>query len=215
MAGFWGRRKRNADEITEQDEVLAARAAKALVAADEKLRLTQDEMAFATAELGEAATADLRAAIEGVRTAMSEAFKLHQLNVDDIPDTPQELRERNARIVQLTEWAEDLLETKTGELESAVAKVREAPAVVESVQEQSRAVRSRLEETQQALERLAQRYSPRRCTRSTRTAPRPSSSSGSPTTACRWPPAAARPVRASRPRWPWRRRPRACAAPPR
>ncbi|PFG20198.1 hypothetical protein [Serinibacter salmoneus] len=160
MAGFWGRRKRNADEITEQDEVLAARAAKSLVAADEKLRLTQDEVAFATAELGEAATADLRAAIEGVRTAMSEAFKLHQLNVDDIPDTPQELRERNARIVQLTEWAEDLLETKTGELEVAVAKVREAPAVVESVQEQSRVVRARLEETQQALARLAQRYSP-------------------------------------------------------
>ena len=35
-----------------------------------------------------------------VRTHLREAFQLHQLNHDEIPDTVEELRTRNARILQ-------------------------------------------------------------------------------------------------------------------
>ena len=48
-----------------------------------------------------------------MRTHLGEAFHLNQLNHDEIPDTPEELRTRNARIVQLCEWAEDLLDDRT------------------------------------------------------------------------------------------------------
>ncbi|WP_348525485.1 hypothetical protein [Litorihabitans aurantiacus] len=159
---FWGRTRRKQDEQEqgERDRELTQRAGRALVEADERLRLTADELDFAVAELGEAATADLRAAVASVRTHLGEAFRLHQLNTDDIPDTPQELRERNARIAQLADWAQDLLDEKTRELERAVAKVREAPAVVENVRAEAARVRAQLPAAHETLERLQQRYSP-------------------------------------------------------
>ncbi|HKP08900.1 MAG TPA: hypothetical protein VJU58_16745, partial [Microbacterium sp.] len=113
MAGFWGRRKREQEELNTQDADLARRAQQALVAADERIRLTTDELAFADAELGPRPTTELREALDSVRTHLQEAFHLHQLNHDEIPDTPEELRTRNARIVQLCEWAEDLLDDRT------------------------------------------------------------------------------------------------------
>ena len=70
MAGFWGKRKREEQEALEaQDADLARRARTALVAADERIRLTTDELAFAEAELGVEATRELREALTSVRHA--------------------------------------------------------------------------------------------------------------------------------------------------
>ena len=100
MAGFWGRRKREDAEIEAQDAELSRKAGAALVAADERIRVTDDELAYAEIELGRDATKDLRDALSAVRQHLGEAFHLNQLNFDEIPDTPEELRTRNARIVQ-------------------------------------------------------------------------------------------------------------------
>src|SRR3546814_6141462 len=140
MAGFWGKRKREQQDAADSD--LAKRAELALVAADERIRLTSDELDFAVAELGDARTADLRAALTAVRTHMGEAFQLHQLNHDHIPDTPEELRTRNARIIQLCQWAEDLLEERTTALQPAIEAVRRAQENLQRV----RTDRARLEE---------------------------------------------------------------------
>ena len=156
---FWGRtRKDKQNELDAADEVLTQRAGRALVEADERLRLTTDELGFAVAELGESATADLRDAVESVRPHLSEAFRLHQLNTDSVPDTPQELRERNARIVQLADWAQDLLNSRTSELEAAVTKVRAAPAVVESVRAQANRIRTQIPHAHETVTRLRLRY---------------------------------------------------------
>ncbi len=158
---FWGRTRRNQqqDERDAADADLAQRAGRALVEADERLRLTSDELDFAVAELGEAATADLREAVTSVRTHLGEAFRLHQLNTDHIPDTPEELRERNARIVQLADWAQDLLDARTADLERAVAKVREAPAVVENVRNEAQRIRAQVPQAHETVARLRRRYS--------------------------------------------------------
>ena len=108
MAGFWGTRKKEREQLAAQDAELGRRADAALVAADERLRTTDDELTFAELELGRDATRDLRDALVAVRTHLREAFQLNQLNHDEIPDTPEEARTRNARIVQLCEWAEEL-----------------------------------------------------------------------------------------------------------
>ena len=53
MAGFWGKRKREEQAALDaQDAEIARRARTALVAADERIRLTTDELSFAEAELG-------------------------------------------------------------------------------------------------------------------------------------------------------------------
>lgn len=160
MAGFWGRRKREADEAqAAKDADLARRAQAALVATDERIRSTADEVAFAVAELGEGPTADVRAGLEAVRTHMAEAFQLHQLNHDEIPDTPEELRTRNARIIQLCEWAEDVLDERTEKLKAAVDKVRQAPQILDGVQREAEQLRERLPATRATVERLSGRYS--------------------------------------------------------
>ena len=160
MAGFWGRRKREQEEIDAQDADLARRARSALVAADERIRVTTDELAFAEAELGAEPTKELRDALESVRTHLGEAFHLHQLNHDEIPDTPEEVRTRNARIAQLCEWAEDLLDDRTGVLADKIARARRAPEIIAGVRRDAERLRTRLPHARDTVERLAVRYAP-------------------------------------------------------
>lgn len=158
MAGFWGRRKREQEELAAQDADLARRAEQALVGADERIRTTSDELSFAEAELGESLTADLRKALSAVRTHLREAFQLHQLNHDEIPDTDEELRTRNARILQLCDWAQDLLDEKTSVLAESVAKVRRAPEIIAQVRADAAALSTRIPQTNEAVARLSARY---------------------------------------------------------
>ncbi len=161
MAGFWGKRKREQQaEIDAQDADLARRAQQALVAADERIRATAEELAFAEAELGEKSTRDLRDALTAVRTHLGEAFQLHQLNHDEIPDTPEELRTRNARIVQLCEWAEDLLDDRTSVLSDAISRIRRAPEVLAGVRADAERLRERVPNAAEVVERLRGRYAP-------------------------------------------------------
>ena len=161
MAGFWGKRKREEQTALDaQDADLARRAGRALVETDERIRVTADELDFATAELGEGSTKDLREALAAVRHHLAEAFHLNQLNHDEIPDTPQELRERNARIAQLCEWAENLLDEKTQVLAEQIAKVRRAPEILAQVRADAEKLRGRLPQARTTVARLAERYAP-------------------------------------------------------
>ncbi len=160
MAGFWGSRKKEREELVAQDADLARRARTVLVAADERIRVTTDELAFAEAELGTGPTKDLRDALAAVRHHLGEAFQLHQLNHDEIPDTPEELRTRNARIVQLCEWAEELLDDRTEALAAPIARARRAPEIVANVRADAARLRDRLPYARDTLTRLSARYAP-------------------------------------------------------
>lgn len=159
MAGFWGKRKREQEAAAAAaDADLARRAEQSLVAADERIRTTADELAFAQAELGDSMTTDLNAALTAVRKHMSEAFQLQQLNHDEIPDTAEELRTRNARIVQLCEWAEELLDEKTSTLADAVALVRRSPEIIAQIRSDAEALTARLPQARDTIARLGERY---------------------------------------------------------
>lgn len=160
MAGFWGKRKREQQEIAEADANLAREADIALVGADERLRVTNDEMAFAEAELGEEATAPLREAVDAVRHHLGEAFHLKQLNHDEIPDTPEEVRTRNARIVQLCEWAEELLDDRTSALAAAIERARRAPEILNGIRAEVETLQQRLPTARAVIERVSSRYHP-------------------------------------------------------
>lgn len=160
MAGLWGKRKREEQAARDaQDAELARRARGALVAVDERIRTTTDELDFAVAELGEAATKDLRDALTAVRTHLAEAFHLNQLNHDEIPDTPDELRTRNARIAQLCEWADELLDDRTTALAKDIERVRRAPEILAQVRADTASLSERLPHARETLARLALRYS--------------------------------------------------------
>lgn len=160
MAGFWGSRKREREELAAQDADLARRAKTSLVSADERIRVTTDELAFAEAELGTGPTEDLRNALDSVRHHLGEAFHLNQLNHDDIPDTAEELRTRNARIVQLCEWAEELLDERTEALAEPIERARRAPEIIARVRRDAVRLRERLPHARDTISRLSARYSP-------------------------------------------------------
>lgn len=160
MAGLWGKRKReDQTALDAQDAELARRARTALVAVDERIRTTTDELDFAVAELGEGATANLREALTAVRTHLGEAFHLNQLNHDEIPDTPDELRTRNARIAQLCEWADELLDDRTAALAEDIERVRRAPEILAQLRTDIASLSERLPHARETLDRLAVRYS--------------------------------------------------------
>ncbi|HEY6800490.1 MAG TPA: hypothetical protein VI121_07595, partial [Agromyces sp.] len=160
MAGFWGKRKQVQQELQAQDADLAKRAGTALVAADERLRVTADELVFAEAELGPDATAELRVALTAVRQHLGEAFRLNQLNHDEIPDTTDELRTRNGRIVQLCDWAEDVLDERLSALAEKIARARRAPEIIAGVRADAARLRTRIPHARDTIERLAARYAP-------------------------------------------------------
>ena len=162
MAGFWGKRKRDEQqqELDAQDLDLAKRAQSALVAADERIRVTTDELGFAEAELGADSTKALRDALTAVRTHLGEAFRLHQLNHDEVPDTREELRMRNARIVQLCEWAEDVLDDQTSALADRIARARRAPEIIAGIRGDVVLLRERIPQARETVDRLAARYAP-------------------------------------------------------
>jgi hypothetical protein len=161
MAGFWGRRSREEQERqAASDEHLAVRARTAIVTTDERIRATEDELGYAVAELGAEATEGLRVGLSSVKKHMAEAFEMHRLNHDDIPDTPEELRTRNARIVQLCDWAEEVLDERTEALQAQVEKLRGAPKELERVEAQIAKLRGRLPAMRAASDRLASTYSP-------------------------------------------------------
>jgi len=160
MAGFWGKRKRDLSEQTARDAELGRRADTALVTADERIRTTSDELAYAEIELGMDATADLRAALVAVRQHLGEAFQLNQLNHDELPDTAEELRTRNARIVQLCEWAEQLLDDRTQALAEPVARARRAPEIIAGIRVDAQQLAARVPAAQATVDRVTVRYSP-------------------------------------------------------
>ena len=158
MAGFRVRRRRPAQQLEVHDAELAKRAGRALVAADERIRVTADELGFAEAELGADATTQLSEALVAVRRHLSDAFRLNRLNHDAIPGTADEVRARYLRIVELCEWVEDVLDEQTSALAERMRRARRAPEIIAGVRADIERLRARIPHARETIDRLAARY---------------------------------------------------------
>ena len=110
MAEFRVGRRRPAQHLEVHDADLSKRAGRALVAADERIRVAADELGFAEAQLGAAATTRLNEALVAVHRHLSDAFRLNRLNHDVTPGTTDEVRARYFGIVELCELIEEELD---------------------------------------------------------------------------------------------------------
>ncbi|MGW9630217.1 hypothetical protein ACWGST_05900 [Agromyces sp. NPDC055520] len=166
MAGFRVRRfgigrTRGASELEVRDADLAKQAGTALVAADERFRVTVDELGFAEAELGRDATTQLRETLASVRRHLNDAFRLHRLNHDPSAGSrgsADEVRARNLHIVQLCEWAEDTLARQAADLADRARRARRAPEIVAAVRADLERLRARIPHARETVDRLAARY---------------------------------------------------------
>jgi hypothetical protein len=100
-----------------------------LVAADDALRTSEQELAFATAQYGEAATAAFTAAIAESRADVGAAFHRRQLLDDGIPDDEPIRRAWYVEIVERCRAADDRLDAQV----EAFDKLRDLEANIETL----------------------------------------------------------------------------------
>ena len=158
-------RARATAEQAERDRQAAAQlteleraAGVALVRADERIRLADDEVGFAIAEFGEDAAAEFRAALQRARQRLSEAFHLNQLLSDHVPDTDAQRLEWNQRIVSLCQSAESTVAEQAAAFAARRATVRRTPSQIQKVRADIERTRQSLPAARTALTALAERY---------------------------------------------------------
>lgn len=106
---------------------LARRSAAALVAADDALKTSEQELGFASAQFGDASTTAFAATLTQARTDLDEAFALQQQLDDDQPDTEEQVRGIHERIIALCEHADAELDARADEFDALRALEQHAP----------------------------------------------------------------------------------------
>ncbi|WP_346058266.1 TPM domain-containing protein [Leucobacter alluvii] len=124
-------RKRRTEEAAEQELAELERVSgSALVAADDAVKSSAQELEFARAQFGDAAVAAYAASIESVRARLLEAFTLRQQLDDATPDTGAQRREWLERVIELCASVDDELDAQAESFERLRAIEQNAPAAL-------------------------------------------------------------------------------------
>ena len=137
---------------------LRRRAGSALVAADDAMKTSEEELGFATASFGEAATATFGTALATAKSKVAEAFGLQQRLDDEVPDTDAQKREHYEGILRLTGEADALLDEQAAAFDELRDLERNAPAELERVRAEGRAESVKLAPVGERLHALGRTY---------------------------------------------------------
>lgn len=139
---------------------LDGRVGSALVAVDDALRSSEQELGFAEAQFGTAAVREFTTALTTAREKVQRAFTLKQQLDDEIEDSPQDRRAWSLEILELTAAASKELEAQAESFEQLrKLEVNVAPALAD-LQKNITSLSGASVEAQAALTALQQRYSP-------------------------------------------------------
>lgn len=137
---------------------LRRQAGGALVQADDALKTSEEELGFAVASYGEEATADFRAALEGAKAKIAEAFALQQRLDDAEPDTDDERRAWYGGIIALTGEADALLDAQAERFDALRDLERNAPEALARVEAAAATVERGIAPAAQRLAALQSQY---------------------------------------------------------
>lgn len=140
------------------DEQVQTQAGAALVRADDAITSSREELGFAVAQFGEAATAEFSGAVETAKAKMSEAFDLKQKLDDEIEDTIHDRRAWHIRIIQLCDEIDDVLEDNAEAFDELRELEQNAPRELERVRGERAAIDPVLAGAGAALANLAATY---------------------------------------------------------
>ncbi|MFT4136241.1 TPM domain-containing protein [Microbacterium sp.] len=139
---------------------LARRAGSALVQTDDAIRTSEQELGFAVAQFGDEAAREFSEALAAAKRDLDEAFSLKQQLDDSVPDTEEQTRAWNARIVELCAHAGDLLDEKAQAFDELRKLEQNAPEALASVQSLRTAVAADLDAATARLSALRGAYAP-------------------------------------------------------
>lgn len=129
-------RKRRVQQSVEQDLTQLDRTSgAALVAADDAVKTSAQELDFARAQFGDAAVIDFSTALETARGQLLEAFTLRQQLDDATPDTEAQRRDWLHRIIELCESVDETLDAQAESFERLRAIEQNAPAALAALTE--------------------------------------------------------------------------------
>lgn len=141
-------------------EQLAREASSALVATDDALKTSDQELGFARAQFGDEATTEFAAAIERANQSLTEAFSIKQRLDDEVPDTEAEVREGNARIIELCADANADLDAKAAAFDELRRIEQNAPDALARVRAAREEAAAGTDAASRRLAELSNAYAP-------------------------------------------------------
>ena len=139
-------------------EELSRRASSALVATDDAVRASEQELGFAVAEFGEEPTGEFSNSLQEAKAHLTQAFELKQRLDDHEKDTEQDQRAWNAEIIRLCEEANVILEQKAAAFAELRHIEQDAPAALGEAQRRRADAAERPARVAAALGALQQHY---------------------------------------------------------
>ena len=152
------RRRRAAAAGRASVKELDTRAGSLLVQLDDAMKTNDQELGFAVAQFGEDAAAPFRVALEQARAQVKEAFQLRHRLDDAQPESAEERRTLTLRIIELCEAADATLDAQDDEFAALRDLEKNAPALVESVGAEQKALAARIDAAEATLADLGSRY---------------------------------------------------------
>ncbi len=137
---------------------LRLQADQLLVAADDSIRSSQQELGFAEAQYGKQAVQVYLEDIEQAKTHLSESFRLQQQLDDDIPDTEQDQRSWLNEIIDRCQKVNHSLQAHANEFKQLRQLEQNAEDRITEVSANQEPLNQRLSARVADLERLAGRY---------------------------------------------------------
>ena len=159
IASPGARRRAPAQPAGPSTAELAAQAASALVATDDAIKTSDQELSFAVARFGEQAAAPFSAALKAARAEIAAAFKLRQLLDDDIPETEPVRRSMLTEIAGRCGRANQILDEQSQAFDELQNLEARAPQVLAEVDHHVTQQDSRADRSEQTLTRLGAKYS--------------------------------------------------------
>lgn len=174
---FWSRKHRQqpvtttvtqTQQVTEETEVdittlptpeLQKQAAAALVAVDDAIKTDEQELGFAQAEFGAAATEEFTGVLNKAKDDMAEAFQLQRV-LDDTahPLAEDERRAMLIRIIQLCGQASGELDAQTKAFDDLRQLAQRVPEVLSDTTARTTELEARIKASQNELVQLNAQY---------------------------------------------------------
>ncbi|MFF2488385.1 TPM domain-containing protein [Microbacterium sp. NPDC058062] len=141
-------------------EELERRASSLLVETDDAIKTSTQELGFAKAQFGDAATTEFEAALATAQQSLAEAFELKQKLDDHIPDSEQDTRAWNERIIALCEASNTLLDEKAAAFDELRKLEQNAPEALARVHDAKEKAEASLDQATSRLQSLQTAYAP-------------------------------------------------------
>lgn len=137
---------------------LGTRAGSALVALDNDVRSSANELAFAEAQFGIEATRDFKATLEQAQQQLGQAFAIQQQLGDSTPEPEAAQRQGLIEILQLCESADEALDSQTAALAELRSLQDRAPALLDELAQRARELEARVPAAHDTLRQLGATY---------------------------------------------------------